>query len=124
MNFCTRVQYICIELCIIEEKNNGVYKPDRTPCTESSVIEIARRGVKDANFFIISGLSLKKPAQKLCPNDRAETTKRARRTESFRVTAMALFARYIFTAPNSFDTLVLSQTYISFQIKFLKHNVN
>ena len=72
-------------------------------------MDIARRGVIEANDFIIVELSLKKPAQTLCPNPSAKITIVARNTESFSVTAIALFAWSGRSAPKLFDTLVLSQ---------------
>ena len=80
-----------------------------TACTESMNIEIASRGVIEANSLTISELSLKKLAHILCPNAIAKTSLTPTRRESFRLTLMAFFARLGWPAPNSFDTLVLSQ---------------
>ena len=72
-------------------------------------MDIVSRGVKEANDFIITELSLKKPAQILCPNPRTKTINMARSPQSLRVTIIALLALSGWPAPNSFDTLVLSQ---------------
>lgn len=84
-------------------------KPDRIPCTKSHNMDTTSSGVIVAKASIITGLSLKEPAQRLWPRDRAKTTVSARTTVSLRVTAMACFARVGFPAPNSLDTLVLQE---------------
>ena len=61
----------------------------------------------EANDFIISELSLNKPAQMLCPKTRAKTSISASIPHSSRVTIIALLALSGWSAPNSFDTLVL-----------------
>jgi len=97
-------------------QKSACFEPEKTPCTESRVIEIARKGAIDANSFAIVGLLLKSPAQMLWPNARARTTRRARRTESLRVTAIAFLALSGLPSPNSFDTLVLLHEVINFNI--------
>ena len=63
----------------------------------------------EANACIITGLSLKNPAQVLWPDAKRRTTVRPRRIESRRVTNMACLPFSGLPAPNSFDTLVLSK---------------
>ena len=77
-------------------------------------MDIVSRGVNEANEFIISELLLKKPAHMLCPNPRAKTIIMARSPHNLRVTIIALLALSGRPAPNSFDTLVLSQCMILF----------
>lgn len=66
----------------------------------------------EENSSIIVMLLMKKLAQVLCPNASAKTTSRGRRTESLRVANMAVLALSKLPAPNSFETLVLSQSVI------------
>lgn len=92
-------------------------EPDMVPCTESSVIEIVRNGTMEENSSLIVLLLMKKLDQVLWPNASAKTTSRGRRTESLRVANMAVLALSKLPAPNSFETLVLSESIICLRRK-------
>lgn len=99
---------------------NEEFKPDKTPWMASSNIEMASKGVTEANSFLIVELSLKNWIQILWPNPSAKTKHNPRRRESFSVTLIACLARSGLPAPNSLDTLVLLKLNFNFSTHVLE----
>ena len=91
-----------------------------TPWTASSTMEMASKGIIEANSSLILALPLKSWIQILWPNPSAKAKQKLKRKESFTVTFIACLACSGLPAPNSLDTLVLLKLNFNFSIHVLE----